>query len=155
MLLRLCETIRGTVIQMSTIKTYSELIALPTFLERFRYLRIGGIVGKETFGYDRYLNQILYRTPEWKRFRRDIIVRDNGFDLAHSDYEIVGNILVHHINPITIEDVVNRSYKIFDPENVISTSLNTHNAIHYGDESLLISEPIIRTKNDTCPWRRA
>ena len=154
MLSKQCETIQGTVIQMSTIKTYSELIQLPTFLDRFRYLRIGGAVGRETFGYDRYLNQMLYRTPEWKRFRRDIIVRDNGRDLAHSDYKIVGNILVHHINPITVEDVLNRSYKIFDPENVISTSLNTHNAIHYGDESLLITEPIVRTINDTCPWRR-
>ena len=155
MLLKLCETIQGTVIQMSIVKTYSEMIQLPTFLDRFRYLRIGGAVGAETFGYDRYLNQMLYRTPEWKRFRRDIIIRDNGCDLGHSDYEIVGNILVHHINPITVEDVLNRSYKIFDPENVISTSLNTHNAVHYGDESLLITEPIIRTKNDTCPWRRS
>lgn len=154
MLLRQCETIQVTVIQMSIIKTYSELITLPTFLDRFRYLQIGGQVGKETFGYDRYLNQVLYRTPEWKRFRRDIIVRDNGCDLGHPDYEIVGNVLVHHINPITVEDVLNRDYKIFDPENVISTSLNTHNAIHYGSESLLITEPIVRTKNDTCPWRR-
>lgn len=139
---------------MSIIKTYSELILLPTFLDRYRYLRIGGAVGKETFGYDRYLNQILYRTPEWKRFRNEIIIRDNGCDLACEDYEIVGKILIHHIDPITVEDVLRRDPKIFDPENVISTSHNTHNAIHYGDESLLITEPIIRTKNDTCPWRR-
>lgn len=154
MLLKQCEIIQGTVIQMSTIKTYSELITLPTFLDRFRYLRIGGSVGKETFGYDRYLNQIIYRTPEWKRFRNEIIIRDHGCDLACEGYEIVGNIIVHHLNPLTIDDVLNRSYKIFDPENAISTSLNTHNAVHYGDESLLVTEPITRTKNDTCPWRR-
>lgn len=152
--LKRCETIQGMVIQMNTIKTYSELIQLPTFLDRFRYLRIGGSVGKETFGYDRHLNQMLYRTPEWKRFRNEIIIRDNGCDLAIDDYEIVGKILIHHINPITVEDVIKRSPMIFDPENVISTSHNTHNAIHYGDESLLVTEPIIRTKNDTCPWRR-
>lgn len=144
---------QGMVIQMS-IRTYSELITIPTFIERFRYLKIGGTIGEDTFGYDRYLNQILYRSEEWKRFRRDIIIRDNGCDLACDNYEIIGNILVHHINPITVEDVLRRDPKIFDPENVISTSLNTHNAIHYGDESLLITEPIIRTKNDTCPWRR-
>ena len=137
-----------------SIKTYSEVIQLPTFLDRYRYLRIGGRVGVETFGYDRYLNQTLYRTPEWKRFRREIILRDNGCDLGCEGYEIVGNILVHHIEPITVEDVLKRDPKIFDPDNAISTSLNTHNAIHYGDESLLITEPLERTKNDTCPWKR-
>lgn len=137
-----------------SIKTYSEVIQLPTFLDRYRYLRIGGRVGVETFGYDRYLNQTLYRTPEWKRFRREIILRDNGCDLGCDDYEIVGNILVHHIEPITVEDVLKRDPKIFDPDNAISTSLNTHNAIHYGDESLLITEPLERIKNDTCPWKR-
>lgn len=136
------------------IRTYSELIMLPTFVERYRYLKIGGRVGSETFGYDRYLNQILYRTAEWKRFRNEIIVRDNGCDLACDGYEIYGKILVHHINPITVEDVVNRTAKVFDPENVISTTLNTHNAIHYGDESLLITEPIERKPNDTCPWKK-
>lgn len=135
-------------------KSYSELIQIPTYLERYRYLRIGGRVGKETFGYDRYLNQILYRTGEWKRFRRDIIVRDNGCDLACEGYTIYGNILVHHIDPITVDDVLRRDPKIFDPENVIATCLNTHNAIHYGDESLLVTDPIIRTKYDTCPWKR-
>lgn len=139
--------------QMS-IKTYSELISIPDFLERFRYLKIGGRVGVETFGYDRYLNQILYRSPEWKRFRRDVIIRDNGCDLACEGFDIVGKILVHHIDPITIEDVLNRHPKIFDFENVISTTLNTHNAIHYGDESLLVVAPIERSKFDTCPWRR-
>lgn len=137
------------------IRTYSELIRLPTFLDRFRYLQLGGQVGVETFGYDRYLNQILYRTAEWKRFRNEIIIRDNGCDLACEGYEIVGQrILVHHINPITVEDVLKRDPKVFDPENVITTVLNTHNAIHYGDESLLLRGPIERKPNDTCPWRR-
>lgn len=146
---------RGSVIRMSMKnKSYSELIRLPTYLERFRYLQINGAVGAETFGYDRYLNQILYRTGEWKRFRRDIILRDNGCDLACEDYEIFGRILVHHINPITVDDVLKRDPKIFDPNNVITTTLDTHNAIHYGDERLLVMDPIVRTKNDTCPWRK-
>ena len=128
-------------------------MTLPTFIERYRYLKLGGSVGKETFGYDRYLNQALYRSPEWKRFRRDIIIRDNGCDLGCEGYEIVGKILIHHIEPITIEDVIKRNPKIFDPENTISTQLMTHNAIHYGDESLLITEPVVRKPNDTCPWK--
>lgn len=135
------------------IKTYSELITIPSFLERYRYLKLGGSIGEETFGFDRYLNQTLYRSPEWKRFRRDIIIRDNGMDLAFDGYEIIGKILVHHINPLTIQDVIRRDPKIFDPENVVCTSMNTHNAIHYGDESLLMIEPVVRTKYDTCPWR--
>ena len=140
---------------MSTeIRTYSQVIQLPTFIERYRYLKIGGFVGEETFGYDRYLNQTLYRSSEWRRFRRDMILRDQGMDLALNGYEIVGNILLHHIEPITVKDVVNRDPKIFDPDNVICVSLNTHNAIHYGDESLLMTEPVVRTKYDTCPWRR-
>lgn len=135
------------------IKTYSEVMALPTFLERFEYLKLGGKVGAATFGFDRYLNQTLYRSPEWKRFRRDMIIRDNGRDLACEDYEIHGKILLHHIDPLTIDDVVNRDPKIFDPENVICVSLNTHNAIHYGDKDLLLTDFITRTKNDTCPWK--
>ena len=149
---RLCETIKGMVNQMS-IRTYSELITIPTFIERYRYLKLGGSVGKETFGFDRYLNQTLYRSPEWKRFRRDMILRDNGMDLACDEYEIVGKVLVHHIDPLTIQDVIRRDSKIFDPENAVCVSMNTHNAIHYGDESLLMIEPVVRTKNDTCPWR--
>ena len=135
------------------IRTYSELIKLPTFEQRFEYLRLDGSVGRETFGFDRYLNQILYNSQEWKRFRRDIVIRDNGCDLACEGYEIHSKILIHHINPITIEDIINRSPIIFDPENVISTTHNTHNAIHYGDKDLLITGPIERTKNDTCPWK--
>lgn len=139
---------------MKTIKTYSEMILLPTFLERFKYLQIGGMVGSETFGFDRYLNQSLYRTAEWKRFRNEIIVRDNGCDLGCDDRTIYGKILVHHINPLTVEDIVNRHSCVFDPDNAICVSLDTHNAIHYGDEELLMLGPIERTKNDTCPWRR-
>lgn len=136
------------------IRTYSEVITLPTFIERYNYLKLGGTVGKETFGFDRYLNQTLYRSLEWKRFRRDMIIRDHGMDLACDGYEIIGKILLHHINPITIDDILRRDPKIFDPENVICTSMNTHNAVHYGDESLLITDPIVRTPYDTCPWKR-
>lgn len=139
---------------MRTIRTYSELITIPTFLERYRYLKLNGSVGKSTFGYDRYLNQILYTSDEWKTFRRDIIVRDNGMDLACDGFDVYRRITVHHIDPITVEDVLNRNPKVFDPENAITTSHNTHMAIHYGDEELLIIAPIERTKNDTCPWRR-
>lgn len=148
---------RGRVIQMNTtnIKSYSELIKIPTFIERYRYLKLNGFVGDETFGHDRYLNQILYHSPEWKRFRRDIILRDNGCDLGCEGYEIIGKVLIHHIDPITVRDVETRDPKIFDPENVISVTLNTHNAIHYGDEGLLIIEPLVRTPNDTCPWKQS
>lgn len=137
-----------------TIRTYSELITLPTFEERFRYLKLGGVVGQETFGFDRYLNQILYKTPRWLEARDTVIIRDNGCDLAVEGFEIYGKIIVHHMNPITIDDVLQERDFIYDPEYLISTMLNTHNAIHYGDESLLITAPIQRTKNDTCPWRR-
>lgn len=136
-------------------RKYSEVIQIPTFIDRFRYLKLNGRVCVETFGHDRYLNQILYRTGEWKRFRNEIIVRDNGCDLGCDGHEVIGQkILVHHINPISVEDVVLRNPKVFDPENAISTVLNTHNAIHYGDEELLIVEPIERKPNDTCPWKR-
>lgn len=137
-----------------SIKCYSELITIPTFIERYRYLKIGGRVGADTFGHDRYLNQILYHSGEWLDFRDDIIIRDNGCDLAHPEFELHDRILIHHINPITVEDVLRRDPKIFDHENVISTCLNTHNAIHYGDESKLMLLPITRTLNDTCPWRK-
>lgn len=137
-----------------SIKCYSELITIPSFLDRYNYLRIGGRVGAETFGHDRYLNQILYRSGEWLDFRDTIIIRDNGCDLACEGFELYDRILVHHINPITVEDVLRRDPKVFDPENVVSTSLNTHNAIHYGDASLLALLPPERTPNDTCPWRK-
>lgn len=134
-------------------KTYSKLIKLQTFEERYRYLRIAGSVGEDTFGWDRHFNQVFYSSPEWKRFRRDIIIRDNGCDLGIEDREISGFIMIHHINPITVDDVMQRRACLLDPENVICVSRTTHNAIHYGDENLLILPPIERTKNDTCPWR--
>ena len=135
-------------------RSYSELITIPTYEDRFHYLQLNGAVGKDTFGYDRYLNQILYNSKEWKRFRDEIIIRDNGCDLAFDGYDIHGRILVHHINPITVDDVVNRNPIVFDPENVICVTHNTHNAIHYGDESLLTTAPVERTKHDTCPWKK-
>lgn len=136
-----------------SIKTYSELITIPTFEERFEYLQLKGSVGKDTFGYDRHLNQVLYRSPEWKRLRNQIIIRDGGCDLACDGYHIYDKVLIHHLNPITVEDVLTRSRKVFDPDNLVCVSHNTHNAIHYGDVDLLVTGPIIRTKNDTCPWR--
>ena len=136
-----------------SIRTYSELITIPTFEERFEYLQLKGSVGKDTFGYDRYLNQVLYRSPEWKRLRNQIIIRDGGCDLACDGYDIYNKVLIHHLNPITVEDVLARSRKVFDPDNLVCVSHNTHNAIHYGDMDLLVTGPIIRTKNDTCPWR--
>lgn len=136
-----------------SIKTYSELITIPTFEERFEYLQLKGSVGKDTFGYDRHLNQVLYRSPEWKRLRNQIIIRDCGCDLACEGYDIHSKVLIHHLNPITVEDVLARSRKVFDPDNLVCVSHNTHNAIHYGDMDLLVTGPIIRTKNDTCPWR--
>lgn len=138
---------------MKIIRTYSELLTLPTFEERFNYLKLKGQVGKDTFGFDRWLNQIFYRDPEWKSIRDYVIVRDNGCDLGVDGYEINGRILVHHMNPISKEDILERSKYLLDPEFLISTVHSTHNAIHYGDEDLLIKTPIERTKNDTCPWK--
>lgn len=138
-----------------SIRTYSELITIPTFEERYAYLRIGGKVGEETFGFERYLNQTFYNSGDWKRFRRDIIVRDMGCDLGMSDREIQGLIVVHHIEPVSIDDILNRRLDILlNPENAITTWDITHKAIHYGDESLLMKDPIERRPNDTCPWRR-
>lgn len=139
---------------MITIRTYSELIKIPTFIERYRYLRLGGKVGEETFGFDRYLNQKFYTDDEWRAIRDAVIVRDLGCDLGMPDREIQSRILVHHMNPITKEDIVNRSKFLLDPEYLICTMKNTHDAIHYGDESLLYTAPVERTKNDTCPWKR-
>ena len=151
--LKQCEIMEGKVIQMS-IRTYSELITLPTFEERFRYLQLGGKVGEDTFGHDRYLNQMFYTSDEWRRIRRDVIVRDNGCDLGIQDREIHGLIIIHHMNPITIEDIINRSEFLLNPEYLISTVKNTHDAIHFSDEKILITDPIERRPNDTCPWKR-
>ena len=134
-------------------KSYSELITLPTFLDRFKYLKLNGTAFDKTFGDERYVNQKFYTSYEWRKFRRDIILRDLGCDLGIEGRDILGKIIIHHINPITIEDVLNRSMKLMDPENVITTQKITHDAIHYGDESLLFLDPIIRRPNDTSPWR--
>ena len=135
------------------IRTYSELITLPTFKERYEYLRLNGRVGEETFGYDRYMNQTFYKSREWLNIRDEVIIRDNGCDLGVEGYEIHGRILIHHMNPITIDDILQRSDFLLNPEYLISTIKRTHDAIHYGDENLLIDVPIERTKNDTCPWK--
>lgn len=138
------------------IRTYTELLDIPTFLERYEYLRLGGIVGEETFGGRRYYNQKFYASEEWKNFRREIIVRDNGCDLASDEKPFLSRerIIIHHINPITVDDVVYRTRALLDPENVICVTDSTHRAIHYGDKTLLdIVNFNIRSLNDTCPWR--
>lgn len=135
------------------IRTYSVLSQMNTFKERYQYLKLNGAVGEETFGFDRFINQNFYRSPEWKTVRDFVIVRDNGCDLGIEGYEIRGKIFIHHMNPILPKDIETRSEFLLDPEYLISTTHPTHNAIHYGDENLLIQTPIERTKNDTCPWR--
>ena len=138
---------------MTNIRTYSELITIPTFRGRYEYLKLKGLVGQETFGYDRYINQVFYKSREWIDIRDYVIVRDNGCDLGIPGHEIHERILIHHMNPITKEDILQRSEFLLDPEYLISTIKVTHDAIHYGDENLLMEEPIIRTENDTCPWK--
>ena len=138
---------------MMKIKTYSELIAIPTFEERYRYLKVGGKIGEDTFAHSRYLNQILYHSPEWRALRREIILRDNGCDLAHPDRPIPDKCYIHHLNSITPEDIELRRPIVLDPENLVCVSFGTHQAIHYGDESLLHLDIPERRPNDTCPWR--
>ena len=137
----------------TAIRTYSQLKQLQTFEERYDYLKLGGVVGEDTFGFDRYLNQIFYRSREWKRVRDEVIMRDNGCDLGVDGHEIRGKILIHHMNPITSEDIHRVSDYLLNPEYLICVTHRTHNAIHYGDESLIVTAPIERTQNDTCPWR--
>ena len=136
-----------------TIRTYSELVQLPSFEERFAYLKLEGFVGKETFGFDRYLNQMLYRSQKWKKLRDEVIVRDNGCDLGVDGYTIYGKIIIHHMNPISKEDIEKETAYLYNPEFLITTTISTHNAIHYGTEKLLSTHPIERRKNDTCPWK--
>lgn len=139
-----------------SIRTYTELIKLPTFLERYRYLKLKGVVGEQTFGWERYINQKFYTSYEWRRFRQDIIVRDNGCDLGIPGREYVGDelIFIHHMNVIDVNDIVNQTEFLMNPEYVISCRFSTHNAIHYGDESILLPyEPVVRHPNDTCPWK--
>lgn len=140
---------------MST-KSYSEVVKLKTAEERYRYLKLPGSVGAATFGFDRYLNQAFYNSTEWRQFRQKMILRDNGCDMAMPGREIPkgAKLILHHINPLTLEDVEEQGPALFDPENVICVSDRTHNAIHYGDESLLVFEPTVRRPNDTCPWKQ-
>lgn len=139
---------------MTSIRCYSELIEIPTFEERFRYLQLNGSVGKDTFGFDRHMNQTFYQSREWKRVRDFVILRDNGCDLGVDGYTIYGKILIHHMNPITVRDIATVSDYLMNPEYLICVTHTTHNAIHYGDENLIPKGPIIRTPNDTCPWKR-
>ncbi|GHU55297.1 hypothetical protein FACS1894132_11210 [Clostridia bacterium] len=136
------------------VRKYSELSRLDTFDERFKYLKLCGEVGKETFGFDRFLNQVFYKSAEWKSIRDFVIVRDNGCDLGVDGYDIYGKILVHHINPISQKDIETKSEFLLNPEYLITTTHSTHNAIHYGDENLLVHSTTERSKNDTCPWRK-
>lgn len=136
------------------LKTYSELVRFTTFEERFSYLRLNGAVGKDTFGFDRVFNQMFYRSREWKAVRRFVILRDNGCDLGVEGYEIHGHrIIIHHLNPISLEDIERQTTFLLNPEYLITTIHPTHNAIHYGDDNLIIRAPITRSENDTCPWR--
>ena len=140
-------------VKQMSIRTYSELITLPTFKERYEYLKLNGRVGEETFGFDRYLNQAFYKSEEWRAVRDYVIVRDNGCDLGIEGHEIFGKILIHHMNPISKRDILDHSDLLLNPEYLICTIKNTHDAIHFGDENLLIVAPIERRKNDTCPWK--
>lgn len=155
MLSKLCETIADMVTKMKMFtRCYKELKRLPTFEERFEYLKLNGIVGEETFGFDRYINQIFYKSKEWLSVRNRVITRDLGCDLGILDREIQDRILIHHMNPITKEDILERKEWILDPEYLICVSDNTHKAIHYGDTNLLVKDFTERCKNDTCPWRK-
>ena len=136
-----------------SIRTYSELITLPTFEGRFKYLQLNGQVGESTFGFDRYMNQVFYRSQKWKSIRDFVIIRDCGCDLGVEGHDIHGKIIIHHMNPLSMRDIETESDFLLNPDFLICTTHNTHNAIHYGDENLLVTAPIERTKNDTCPWR--
>ena len=138
------------------IRTYSELITFPTFEERFKYLKLDGAVGVDTFGFDRIFNQKFYTSKEWRDIRNYIIVRDNGCDLGVEGYEIPKGvkIYIHHLNPITVHDIEKATDILLNPEFLITTIHSTHNAIHYGDENLLTKAPVERSANDTCPWRK-
>lgn len=137
------------------IRTYSELITFETFEERFQYLKLDGSIGGDTFGFDRYLNQLFYRSPEWRQVRNFVITRDLGCDLAIPEREIINQqILIHHMNPLTKDDIINKTDFLLNPEYLICTTKRTHNAIHYSDDRILIPDsPVVRTKNDQCPWR--
>lgn len=146
----LCENIPE---RETMLRTYTELLQYPTFEDRFNYLKLSGQVGEETFGFDRWLNQRFYKSKEWQSIRDFVIIRDGGFDMAMDGYDIGGRIYVHHMNPIEQSDILHSSDILIDPEYLVCVSHNTHNAIHYGDASLLMTEPVERRPGDTCPWR--
>lgn len=135
-------------------RTYSELIRIPTFEERFKYLQLHGRVGEDTFGFDRYLNQMFYQSREWHDIKREVILRDEGCDLAIRGREIQSRLFIHHMNPITQQDIIDRSDFLLNPEYLICVSKQTHDAIHYGDERSIIRDYVPRRPNDTIPWRR-
>lgn len=136
------------------IKSYTELSKLKTFNDRFNYLKLDGVVGEETFGYDRILNQVLYKSAKWRKVRDKVLIRDNGNDLGIEGYQINGRVIIHHMNPITVDDVLKEREWIFDPEYLITVSDLTHKAIHYSNENILPKEPVERTQNDTCLWKK-
>lgn len=144
----------GLVTTLKKIRTYSELVKIDSFKERFDYLRIGGKVGDVTFGYDRYLNQLLYTSKRWRKLRDEILIRDEGCDMAHPDWVIPGKIIVHHMNPIELEDLEEGNEEVFDPEYLVCVSATTHIAIHFSDDKLLLQEYVPRHSGDTCPWVR-
>ncbi len=137
---------------MSRIRTYSALSRLHTFEDRYQYLKLNGVVGESTFGFDRWVNQEFYRSREWKAIRSEVIVRDNGCDLGVPGYEIYRDLLIHHMNPVSMKDIEHGEEWILDPDFLITTSRRTHNAIHYGDESLLPRIPVQRKSGDTTLW---
>lgn len=147
-----CEIIAEEVDLMS-IRTYSELLKFNTINDRYEYLRLDGIVGMDTFGFDRYMNQMFYKSREWRHIRNFVMSRDNGCDLGLEGYDIRGKIIIHHMNPITVTDIKDATDFLLNPEYLISTTITTHNAIHYGDSSLICKGPAERTLNDTCPWK--
>ncbi|MFI3115549.1 MAG: hypothetical protein R3Y12_05365 [Clostridia bacterium] len=136
------------------IRTYANLKKIKTFNERFEYLKLDGIVGVETFGFDRYLNQKFYKSSIWRKIRDEVITRDNGCDLGLEGYEMNSNIIIHHLNPINQHDVKNLSEFLINPEYLICTSMHTHNSIHYGNDKSIPMTNVVRSKNDTCPWKQ-
>lgn len=138
---------------MKIIRTYSELIALSTFEERYKYLKLDGVAFNDTFGFDRIFNQKFYKSIQWKQLRHRIIVRDKACDLAFEGRDLYNHIIIHHMNPITLYDITNITDYLMNPEYLVCVSHQTHNAIHYGDENQLLKDPIVRTMNDTCPWK--
>ncbi len=143
-----------TMKRLTNIKNYTELIKLKNFIDRFEYLKLDGTVGQDTFGFERYLNQGFYHSAEWRAIRDQVIARDLGCDLGIDGYEIHGRIYIHHMNPITVDDIRKITEYLLDPEYLICTTHETHNALHFGDASLLVTEPVVRTPFDTCPWKK-